>query len=88
MHQAPYTAARRQPGRLSGMTVAAVDVPPPTPDIPPPSPPRVPPPPDAPEPTPPEVIEPSLPGQHEPVREPVVPKDGNGEPGPVPPTVH
>lgn len=73
----PYSSRRQPPMQSTACELAEVDVPPPTPDVPPSAPP-VPPKPDTPWPTPPEVIEPSLPGQHEPVREPVVP----------PPTVH
>jgi len=65
----------------SGVRLAAsVDIPPPTPDVVP-LPPSPHPTPPSPTPVPPEIIEPPNPGQHEPVREPILPTPGPSLPG-------
>lgn len=71
-------AARLMRGRP--WTSASVDVPPPTPDVVP-LPPTPHPTPPSPVPVPPEINEPTRPGQHEPVRDPLLPTPGPSLPG-------
>jgi hypothetical protein len=76
--RSPLFVAAFQPVQFA----ASVDIPPPTPDVVPlpPSPHPLPPSP-SPAPVPPEIIEPPNPGQHEPVREPILPTPGPSLPG-------